>query len=81
MLSNEILEQELKALEGVINAFVTGDGHRYVITVVSDVFLDKSAVQRQTWVYQYLQKYISSGDLHALSMHTLTAEEWEKISG
>lgn len=81
MLTNEALESQLKAAEGVEYAKVSGDGYHYQVIIVSDVFLGKSKVTRQQWVYALLKQYITTGSLHAVSMQTLTKEEWEKQHG
>lgn len=81
MLSNEELEKQFTALDEVFYAKVEGDGYKYQLTVVSDVFLGKSIVKRQLWVYSHLKDYISSGSLHALSMKTWTENEWGKNNG
>ena len=81
MLSNEQLEQRLLAIDGVFFVQVTGDGYHYHLTIVSDLFVGKSKVARQQWVYAQLKNDITSGNLHALSMVTLTKNEWEKQRG
>lgn len=81
MISNKVVEQELKAIEGVSSAVVSGDGHHYDIIVVSNVFIGKSKIMRQRWVYAHLQHHITSGQLHAVNMTTWTEAEWEKHHG
>lgn len=81
MLSNEQLEQHLMAVNGVEYAEVTGDGYHYQLTIVSDIFAGQSKVLRQQWVYKQLKDYITTGNLHALSMQTWTKHEWEKQRG
>lgn len=81
MLSNEQLEHRLLAVDGVEYAQVMGDGYHYQLTIVSDVFLGKSKVARQQWVYAQLKNDITSGSLHALSMKTWTKNEWEQQHG
>lgn len=81
MISNEQLERDLKAIEGVSEVQVSGDGYHYAITVVSDVFEGQSKVARQRWVYAHLQDLIKSGLLHAVNMTTWTVAEWEKNRG
>lgn len=81
MISNEELEQHLMALGDVKYVQMKGDGYHYQLTIVSDVFLSKSKVARQQWVYSKLKTYITSGELHALCMHTWTTNEWEKQHG
>ncbi|BCA95070.1 BolA family transcriptional regulator [Legionella antarctica] len=81
MLSNEEIEQRFKNLDRVHYVNVEGDGYQYQLTIVTDIFLDKSKVARQQWVYAQLKDYITTGMLHALSMKTWTKEEWEKERG
>ena len=81
MLSNEELEGRLTAVSGVEYVQVKGDGYHYQLTIVADVFLGKSKVARQQWVYSQLKDYITTGSLHALSMKTWTKNEWEKQHG
>lgn len=81
MVSNEEIENKLKAIEGVSYVKVEGDGYQYRLTVVSNEFLNLSKVARQQWVYAVLKEYITSGSLHAISMKTWTEEEWERQNG
>lgn len=81
MLSNEEVEQKLRSNDAVFFAKVEGDGHHYQVLVVSDVFLNKSKVARQQWVYAQLKEFIATGMLHAINMKTWTKEEWGKQHG
>ncbi|KTC65735.1 BolA like protein (plasmid) [Legionella adelaidensis] len=81
MISNEEIEQKLLALENVDYVKVKGDGYHFQLVIVSDVFNGKSKVARQQWVYSQLKDDIIGGSLHAISMQTLTNEEWEKQHG
>lgn len=81
MISNEQIQQQLEATETVQHVEVTGDGYHYQLLIVSDAFQGKTTVARQQWVYATLKEYITDGRLHAISMKTLTAEEWEKQRG
>ncbi|MCL9683461.1 BolA family protein [Legionella maioricensis] len=81
MLSNEEIEQRFKDMEHVSYVKVEGDGYQYQLTIVTDIFLDKSKVARQQWVYAQLKDLITTGMLHALSMKTWTKEEWGKQRG
>lgn len=81
MISNEELERYLKETGEVDFVLVQGDGYHYQVTVVSDVFQGKSKIARQQWVYGKLKQFITSGDLHALSMQTWTKDEWENKHG
>jgi acid stress-induced BolA-like protein IbaG/YrbA len=81
MLSNEEIEQRFRDIDQVFYAKVDGDGYKYQLTIVTDIFLDKSKVARQQWVYAQLKDLITTGKLHALSMKTWTKEEWGKQRG
>lgn len=81
MINNEELQQILLAEENVEHVQVGGDGYHYDLTIVSDVFVGKSKVARQQWVYARLNEYITSGQLHAINMKTWTKSEWEKQCG
>ncbi len=81
MLSNDQLEHHLKDVDGVEYVQVKGDGYHYQLIIVSDVFVGKTKVARQQWVYAQLKDYITTGNLHALSMKTWTKTEWEKQHG
>ncbi len=53
---------------------VTGDGEHFEALVVSEAFRGKSRVQRHQLVYAALGERMR-GEIHALSMRTLTPEE------
>jgi acid stress-induced BolA-like protein IbaG/YrbA len=56
---------------------VTGeDGHHFQATVVSEQFSGLSPVKRQQLVYAAVSHLIQTGALHALSLKTLTPQEW-----
>ena len=57
---------------------VTGDGNHFEAIVVSEAFVGKRPVARQQMVYATVQDKISSGELHALSLKTITPEEAAK---
>lgn len=81
MLTNEAIEEHLLAIPEVQVVQVTGDGYHYHLVIVSDVFIDKSKLARQQWVYTQIKDYITTGSLHALSMKTWTKSEWEEQLG
>ena len=81
MLTNEEIEQRLRANDDVFYVKVEGDGYKYQLTIVTDQFLGKAKVARQQWVYAQLKDYITTGRLHAISMDTWTKEEWGNKNG
>jgi len=64
------IEQGLRCLE----VRVAGDGEHFEALIVSEAFRDKSRVQRHQLVYAALGDRMR-GEIHALSMRTLTPEE------
>ena len=54
---------------------VSGDGYHFQVTIVSSRFAGLRPVQKQQQVYAAVQDWIASGELHALSMQTLTPDE------
>jgi len=54
---------------------VEGGGGKYVVSAVSDIFENLNAVQRQQAIYSVLNNYISSGEIHAVSMRLQTKVE------
>jgi acid stress-induced BolA-like protein IbaG/YrbA len=65
---------ECEALE------VAGDGQHFEALIVSAAFIGKSRVQRHQAVYAALGERMRE-EVHALSMKTLTPEEWAAARG
>ncbi|MGQ0546029.1 MAG: BolA family protein [Betaproteobacteria bacterium] len=55
---------------------VVGDGQHFQALVVSAAFAGKGRVQRHQLVYAALGERMRE-EIHALSMRTLTPEEWK----
>lgn len=55
---------------------VVGDGRHFQALIVTPAFEGKSPIQRHRMVYALLQEQIRADILHALSMRTLTPEQW-----
>jgi acid stress-induced BolA-like protein IbaG/YrbA len=60
---------------------VAGDGQHFEAVVVSAEFEGLNRVKRQQRVYQTVLDKLNSGELHALSLQTLTPEEWKAARG
>ena len=58
-------------------AIVEGDGAHFNAIVISDLFLNKSRVQKQQLVYDTVKSHLLDGSLHALSIKTFTVAEWQ----
>ena len=54
---------------------VTGDGQHFQAVIVSEAFRGKSRVQQHQLVYRALGERMRE-EIHALSMRTLTPEDW-----
>ena len=54
---------------------VQGDGAHFQAVIVSDAFIGQSRVQRHQTVYAALGDRMRE-EIHALSMQTLTPDEW-----
>jgi acid stress-induced BolA-like protein IbaG/YrbA len=54
---------------------VAGDGHHFEAVIVSAEFRGKNRVQQHQVVYRALGDRMRE-EIHALSMRTLTPEEW-----
>ncbi|QIV95476.1 acid stress-induced BolA-like protein IbaG/YrbA [Allofrancisella inopinata] len=69
----EILEESLKNCTADVQS---DDNVHFTATIVAEEFNDiKSKVKRQQLVYSKINEYILSGELHALSMKTIAANE------
>lgn len=72
-------EIEIKEMieQGIVcqSVEIAGDGNHFEAKVVSEQFEGKRPVARQQMVYATLQDKISSGELHAISLKTITPNE------
>ena len=59
---------------------VVGDGQHFEALIVSAAFIGKNRVQRHQAVYAALGERMRE-EIHALSMKTLTPEEWAAVRG
>ena len=57
---------------------VRGDGGKFEVRVVAPAFAGLMPVRKQQLVYSCLNEQIASGAIHAVTMQTLTPEEWDK---
>jgi acid stress-induced BolA-like protein IbaG/YrbA len=54
---------------------VVGEGAKFELSIVSDVFSGKRPVARQQMVYAVLNEHIASGVIHAVTMSIKTIDE------
>ena len=64
-----------------VHLAVEGDGHHFQALIVSAEFDGLNRVKRQQRVYQTVIDKLNSGELHALSLQTLTPAEWQATLG
>lgn len=81
MMTPQIIETLIQAQLPCTHLAVDGDGYHFEAVIVSAEFAGKSRIQRQQRVLQTLRAQLDSGELHALSMKTLTPDEWAVQNG
>mgnify|MGYP001203215299 FL=1 len=57
---------------------VEGSDSKYEVKIVSDLFDNKSTIQRHKIIYALLDDYIKTGEIHALTIKAMTLSESEK---
>jgi acid stress-induced BolA-like protein IbaG/YrbA len=75
MITPEQVRQYIAAGMACEHVEVSGDGHHFEAVIVSAAFNGKRKVQQHQIVYQALGDRMRE-EIHALSMQTLTPEEW-----
>jgi acid stress-induced BolA-like protein IbaG/YrbA len=75
MVTPQAIEGYLREKLDCIHLAVTGDGAHFEAVIVSPAFAGKSRVQRHQLVYGALGDRMRE-EIHALSMRTLTPDEW-----
>jgi acid stress-induced BolA-like protein IbaG/YrbA len=76
MVTAESVRDGIQAGLACEHVEVVGDGQHFQALVVSDEFAGRSRVQRHQLVYAALGERMRD-EIHALSMRTLTPEEWK----
>ena len=75
MVSTESVKQGIESGLACEHVEVVGDGQHFQALIVSSEFTGRSRVQRHQLVYTALGERMRE-EIHALSMRTLTPEEW-----
>ena len=75
MVTTESVKAGIEAGLACEHVEVAGDGQHFQALVVSSQFAGRSRVQRHQLVYRALGERMRE-EIHALSMRTLTPEEW-----
>jgi acid stress-induced BolA-like protein IbaG/YrbA len=76
IMLKEKIKQQIKNffIDADIKIFTTDDKH-FNIIIVSNLFENKSLIDRQKMVYELITEYIYNGELHAVSFKTYTKDE------
>ena len=75
MVTPESIQQGIQAGLACEHVEVVGDGQHFQALIVSALFAGRSRVQRHQLVYAALGDRMRE-EIHALSMRTLTPQEW-----
>ena len=77
MVTPESIKQNIAEGMNTSQLEVAGDGQHFEALIVSEEFAGLSRVQRHQRVYQTLGDRMRE-EIHALSMKTLTPQEWQE---
>lgn len=72
----ETVEQLIRAGLPGAQVEVTGDGSHFEAVVVSEAFAGLTPIKKQRLVMDTVREQLANGELHALSIKTLTPEQW-----
>jgi acid stress-induced BolA-like protein IbaG/YrbA len=75
MVTPESIQQSIQSGLACQHVEVLGDGQHFQAVIVSADFAGRNRVQRHQMVYAALGERMRE-EIHALSMRTLTPEEW-----
>jgi len=75
MVTADSIKQSIHAGLDCQHVEVAGDGHHWEAVIVSTAFAGKNKVQQHQLVYRALGDRMRE-EIHALSMKTLTPEQW-----
>ncbi|MBV9188981.1 MAG: BolA family transcriptional regulator [Betaproteobacteria bacterium] len=76
MVTPDSVKQGIQAGLACEHVEVIGDGQHFQALIVSDEFAGRNRVQRHQLVYAALGERMRE-EIHALSMRTLTPQEWK----
>ncbi len=76
MVTPDSIKQSILAGLDCQHVEVSGDGHHWEAVIVSTAFQGKNKVQQHQLVYKALGDRMRE-EIHALSMKTLTPEQWQ----
>lgn len=75
--NQDVIELIKKGIPDATVVEVNGDGYKYETTVVSASFSELNTLKRHQAIYAAVDSAITSGELHALTIHAKTPDEVE----
>jgi acid stress-induced BolA-like protein IbaG/YrbA len=76
MVTAQSIEQSIRAGLDCVHVEVAGDGHHWEAVIVSEAFRGLPRVRQHQRVYAALGDRMRE-EIHALSMKTLTPDQWQ----
>lgn len=76
MVTPQSIEQSIRAGLDCVHVEVAGDGHHWEAVIVSEAFRGLPKVRQHQLVYAALGDRMRE-EIHALSMKTLTPDQWQ----
>lgn len=78
VIDAQAIEAILREQLNLDEVFVSGENAHFNVIAVSDDFASISKVKQQQLIYAPLMQYISSNEIHALSIKTFTVAKWQQ---
>jgi acid stress-induced BolA-like protein IbaG/YrbA len=74
----QAIEAILRDQLNLDEVYVKGENAHFNVVAVSDDFASMTKVKQQQLIYAPLMQYISTNEIHALSIKTFTVEKWKQ---
>lgn len=77
-METQEIERILKETLNLEEVYVQGENAHFGVIVVSDEIAGLSRLKQQQTIYAPLMSYFSTGEIHALTIKTFSAEKWKR---
>ncbi len=77
-MTNEEIASLLKSELSLTDVKVKSEGSHFQIIAVDDRFSEMTRVKKQQLIYGPLSKQIADGSMHAITIKTFTADQWQR---
>ena len=77
-MTNEEIASLLKSELSLIDVKVKSEGSHFQIIAVDDRFAEMTRVKKQQLIYGPLSSQIADGTMHAITIKTFTADQWQR---